>query len=172
MSKRTDYSADEWEAIRRAPAEAVVAIEQASPSHFLGRRREAKAARRSLADVISQFEDLELMADLIAARETEGALIDGLRAGGEPMIDQSVATASAAWAALRTRASREEREAYASAVLRLAESVADASGEGEAGKVSMAEMLQLRRLGDALGRPDYEPPGERWARNMGVPPGM
>jgi hypothetical protein len=172
MSKRTDYSVDEWEAIRRAPAEAVVAIEQASPSGFFGRRKEAKAGRRSLTDVIGQFGDLELVADLVAVREAEGQVIDGLRAGGEPMIDQAIATATAARVALKARATREEQEAYANGVLRLAESVALAAREGEMNEVSAAETLLLRRLADALGRRDYEPPGERWVRDMGAPPGV
>ena len=49
MSTREDYTTEEWEAIRRAPAESVIAIEQASASGPWARRQERKAAERGFA---------------------------------------------------------------------------------------------------------------------------
>jgi hypothetical protein len=163
MSTRSDYTADEWEMIRRAPAEAVLAIEQASPSTFLGRRRERKAAQRGFGAAIDQFSGLGLVDAIVAARDEEGQLLDALRAGGAPMIDSAVDTAGKARRAIEAKGTRPEVEAFAAAVLQTAEAVALASSErGETGKMSAAEALLLRRLAGALGRPDYEPPNEHW----------
>jgi len=71
MSTRADYSVEEWEAIRRTPPEAVVAVEQASPSGFLGRRRERKATEQGFREAIEQFAGLELVAAIVAASEEE-----------------------------------------------------------------------------------------------------
>ena len=160
MSKRADYTAEEWEAIRRAPAESVVAIEQASPSGFWGRHKEKKEARRTFKDVIAQHGSLELIAEIVAARDAEGALIDEIDAGGDSLVGQAIETASKARAALVAHATLEEREAYCLSVLRLSENVAGAAGEGDQVNVSGPEVMFLRRLAGALGQPDYEPPAD------------
>ncbi len=159
MSTRADYTVDEWEAIRRAPAEAVIAVEQASPSSFLGRRREHRAAERGLSVAVAQFSGLELVDAIVAARDEEGKLIDALRSGGESYLETALETARRARRAIEAKATRPEAEAYVTAVLETAEAVALASGErGERGSMSAGEALLLRRLADALGRPDYEAP--------------
>ncbi len=163
MSTRTDYSVEEWEAIRRTPAEAVLAVEQASASGFLGRRRERKAIEKGFREVIAQFTGVELIDAIVAASEDEGHLVDALRAGDEPMIDAAVASARAARRAVDAKGKREEAEAFANAVIMTCERVAEASGErGENTTVSRAEALVLKRLGDALGLAGYEPPNLEW----------
>ncbi len=163
MSARADYTAEEWQLIRRAPAEAVIAIEQASPSGFRGRRRERKAAATGFAAAISQFAGLGLVDALVAAQDDEGALVDALRSSGEPLIETAVETAGRARQIIETRGSREELEAFTATILGTCEAVARASGEhGEALNTSRAEAMLLRRLADALGRDDYEPPADPW----------
>ncbi len=163
MSTRADYTVEEWEAIRRTPAEAVVALEQATKTSFLGRRRERKATEKSFKEAIAQFSGLELIDAIVAAKEEEGVLVDALRASDEPLIDKVVETATTARRALDAKSTREEREAYVNTVLEAAEAVALATGErGESSKVSQAEALLLRRIATALGRPGYEPPEDRW----------
>jgi hypothetical protein len=163
MSRRDDYTVDEWEAIRRAPAEAVVAIEQASASGFLGRRREHKAAERGLSAAVAAFSGLELIDEIVAARDEEGPLIDAIRSGNASMIDTAVETAAKARRAVEAKATRAELEAYVGAILDTAEAVALAAGEsGAYGKITDAEALLLRRIAGALGRPDYEPPKDDW----------
>jgi tellurite resistance protein len=168
MSTRIDYTAEEWEMIRRTPAEAIVAIEQASGSGFFGRRHERKAAERGFGDAIAEFSGLELIDALVAAQEDEGRLVDGVRASGESMIDTAVETAATARRAIQAKGTREELEAYVSAILDTAQAVALAAGvSGAIGHMSPAEALVLSRLAGALGRPDYEPPKDDW---VGLPP--
>jgi hypothetical protein len=163
MSTRTDYSAEEWDAIRRTPAEAVVAIEQSAKAGFMGRRRERKATEKSFKEAIAQFAGLGLIDAIVAARDEEGVLIDAIRASDEPLMDKVVETAARARRALDAKATREEREAYVNTVLEAAEAVALATGErGDDSKVSQAESLLLRRIAAGLGRAGYEPPQDRW----------
>jgi hypothetical protein len=163
MSTRDDYTPEEWEAIRRAPAEAVIAIEQASPSGFWGRRKERKAAERGFRAAIAELSGSELVAAIVAAREEEGTLIDALRAGGETFTDRAVETARLARNAILAKGTREELEAYATAIITTAESVALATREeGERTDTSRAETLLLTRLAQALGRRGYEPPAGDW----------
>lgn len=163
MVTRADFTAEEWEAIRRTPSLAVVAVEQASKSSFLGRRRERKATEKGFKEAIAQFAGLELIDALVAAAEDEGRLIDAVRASDEPRIDQAIESARAARRALNAKATREEAEAFANAVIGTCERVAEASGErGEDRMISQAEGLLLKRLGDALGIAGYEPPNLNW----------
>ena len=163
MSTRADYTVEEWEAIRRTPAEAVVAIEQASKSSFLGRRRERKATEKGFKQAIEQFSGLGLLEAIVAASQEEGRLIDALRASDEPLIDRAIESARAARRAINAKASREEAEAFANAVIQTCERVAEASSErGEDRTISHAEGLLLKRIGEALGIAGYEPPNVNW----------
>jgi hypothetical protein len=163
MSTRDDYTVDEWEMIRRAPAEAIVAIEQASASGFFGRRREHKAAERGFSEAIAESSGLELIDAIVAARDEEGRLIDAVRAGGASTMETAVETVANARRAIQAKGTRQELEAYVAAVLNTAEAVALASGEpGANGHITDGEALMLRRLAGALGRDDYEPPKDDW----------
>jgi hypothetical protein len=157
MSTRSDYTDEEWTAIRRTPAEAVVAMEKAVPSGFLGRRRERKAVDRGLAAVISTYGGQGLVDAIVAAAEEEGRLIDSLRADDRPLIDEALASAAAARRAIEAKGSREELEAYVNSVLGICEEAASADKERGEGSLSTAEVLLLQRLAAALGRPDYTP---------------
>ena len=169
MSTRNDYTVEEWELIRRAPAESVIAVEQASPSGLLGRRRERKAAVRSFTETIERTTGLELIDAIVAAREEEGPLLDALRASGESFVESALETARGARRALEARATLPELEAYVNAILTACEEVALAAGETkEAGKTSRAEALLLTRLATALGRTGYEPPDVGWIGTGGV----
>lgn len=159
MSTRDDYAAEQWEAIRRAPAEAVVAVEQASPSGPLGRRRERKAAERGFVEAIGVFADLELIEALVATREQEGTLLEALRSGSERFVERAPDTAAAAARAIREKGTPAELEAYANAIIATCDEVARASSEGGArGGVSDAEAVVLERLAQALGIDGYEAP--------------
>ncbi len=169
MSTRNDYTVEEWELIRRAPAESVIAVEQASPSGFWASRRERKAAVRSFTDSIARTTGLELVDAIVAAREEEGPLLETLRASGESFVEVAVQTARGARRALEAKATLPEREAYVNAILAACEEVALASGEGKGGgKTSRAEALLLTRLAGALGRSAYEPPDSDWIGTGGV----
>jgi hypothetical protein len=159
MSTRNDYTVAEWELVRRAPAESVIAIEQASPSGFWGKRQERKAALRSFDETIAQHAGLELCDAIVAARDEEGPLVDALRAGGESFVERAVETARGARLAIEAKGTPPELDAYVSAILVACEAVARASGEGNlSSNTSEAEALLLRWLAGALGRPAYEPP--------------
>jgi hypothetical protein len=169
MSTRNDYTVEEWELIRRAPAESVIAVEQASPSGFWARRHERKAAVRSFTETIERTTGLELIDAIVAAREEEGPLLDALRASGESFVEKALETARGARRALEAKATLPEREAYVNAILAACEEVALAAGEAkEGGKTSRAEALLLTRLAGALGRSGYEPPDSGWIGTGGV----
>lgn len=162
MSGRDDYTIEEWEAIRRAPSEAVLAVEQASPSGPWGRRHERLAAERSLREALEQFEGLELTGALVATRDQEGTLLDAMRAGGERFVERAPETAAAAARAIRARGTPAELQAYANAIIATCDDVAKASSEdGAPGGVSDAEVTLLKRLAAALGIDGYVAPGGR-----------
>lgn len=159
MSTRDDYTIDEWEAIRRAPSEAVLAVEQASPSGPLGSRRERMAADRGFLLALDDFADLELTGVLATTREEEGVLLTTLRSGGERFVERAPETAAAAARAIRAKGTPAELQAYANAIIATCEDVARASSEsGARGGVSAAESALLTRLAAALGIDGYEAP--------------
>ena len=163
MSTREDYTVEEWDAIRRTPAESVIAIEQASPSGLWGRRKERKAAERGFATAIANVSGLGLVDALVAARNEEGALLDALRAGGESFTASAPETAKRARRAIEAKGSPGELEAFAAAVLDTCEGVAMASAEGgDVERTSKAEALVLTRIAAALGIGGYEPPSAGW----------
>jgi hypothetical protein len=157
MSTRSDYTEEEWAAVRRTPAEAAIAMEQASPSGFFGRRRERKAEERGFAAVISTYAGMGLVDAIVAAAGDEGRLIDSLRATDRPLIDEAIESAAAARRAIEAKGTREELEAYVDSVLGICEEVAAADKERGEGSLSGAEGLLLQRLATAFGRPDYTP---------------
>jgi len=154
---RTEYTAEEWDAIRRTPATAAVAMERASPSGFLGRRRERKAQERGFAAVIKAYAGIGLVDAIVAAAQDEGRLLDALRDVDRPLVDEALAGAAAARRAIEAKGSREELEAYQISVIGICEDVAVADQEAGHGALSPAEEIFLRRLAGALGRPDYTP---------------
>jgi hypothetical protein len=157
MSTRSDYTDEEWQAVRRTPAEAAIAMEQASPSGFLGRRRERKAQERSFAAAISTYAGLGLVDAIIAAAEEEGPLVEALRSAAAPVIEDAIAHAGAARRAIRAKGTADELEAYVNTVLGACEVIAAADREGDVAALSAGEALLLQRLAAALGRPDYTP---------------
>ena len=89
--------------IRRAPAEAIIAIEQASASGFFGRRREHKAAERGFSEAIAESSGRERIDAIVAARDDEERLIHAVRAGGASMIDTAVETSANARRAIQAK---------------------------------------------------------------------
>lgn len=157
MSTRSDYTDEEWAAIRQTPATAAIAMERASPSGFLGRRRERKAQERGFAAVMSAYAGIGLVDAVVAAAEEEGRLLDTLRDTDRPLVDEAIANAAAARRAIEAKGSREELEAYQISVIGICEDVAVADQEQGHGNLSPAEAILLQRLAEALGRPDYTP---------------
>jgi len=157
MSTRSDYTDEEWTAVRRTPAEAAIAMEQAAPSGFLGRRRERKAQERSFASAISTYAGLGLVDAIIEAAEEEGPLVAALRSTGTSVIEDAITHAGVARRAIQAKGTGDELEAYVNTVLGACEVIAAADREGDVTTLSTAEALLLQRLAAALGRPDYTP---------------
>jgi len=157
MSTRSDYTDEEWSAVRRTPAEAAVAMGQASPSGFLGRRRERKAQERSFASSISTYAGLGLVDAIVEAAEEEGPLVAALRSAGTPVIEDAITHAGVARRAIQAKGTGDELDAYVKTVLGACEVIAAADREGDVVNLSTAEALLLQRLASALGRPDYTP---------------
>lgn len=157
MSTRSDYTDEEWTAIRRTPAEAAVAMERAAPSGFLGRRRERKAQERSFASAISTYAGLGLADAIVDAAEEEGPLVVTLRSAGAEVIEDAITHAGVARRAIEAKGTGDELEAYVKTVLGACETIASADREGDVVTLSAGEALLLRRLATALGRADYTP---------------
>jgi hypothetical protein len=167
MSTRSDYTDEEWAAVRRTPAEAAVAMERASPSGFLGRRRERKAQERSFASAISTYAGLGLVDSIVEAAEEEGSLVAALRSAGTPVTEDAITHAGVARRAIQAKGTGDELDAYVKTVLGACEVIAAADREGDVVNLSTAEALLLQRLASALGRPDYAPGSPDFA-----PPGQ
>jgi hypothetical protein len=132
-------------------------MERASPSGFLGRRRERKAQERGFSAVMSAYAGVDLIDAIVEAAEAGGRLLDELRKDDRSFADDAIANAAIASKAIESKGSREELEAYRIGVIGICEDVAVADQEAGPGVLSPAEATLLRRLAGALGRPDYEP---------------
>jgi hypothetical protein len=157
MSTRDDYTSDEWTAIRETPAMAAIAMERASPSGLLGRRRERKAQERGFAAIISAYAGMGLVDAIVSAATEEGPLVRKLRAADRPLADDAIAGAAAARRAIEAHGSSDELEAYQIGVIGVCEAIAVADHEDGPATIGRAEAILLQRIAEALGRPDYSP---------------
>jgi hypothetical protein len=84
---------------------------------------------------------------------------DDAAAGSDAYLADTIAEAKKARGILAATAASDEREAYASLVMDIAEAVARAAGEpGSDANVSDGERTLLLQLAVALGLDGYEPP--------------
>ena len=161
MTTQADYTPDDWETLRLAPAMAAEAIRLAGPSGPGGRFLEGRADRRATRAALARLGTVALIADLDRAGLDPASSPDDDddAAGIEAYIAGAIAEATNAHGILAAAAAPDEVEAYASLVMDIAEAVARAAGEpGSDANVSAGERTLLMQLAAALGMDGYEPP--------------
>jgi hypothetical protein len=161
MTTQADYTPDDWETLRLAPAMAAGAMRLAGRTGAIGRILEDRAEKTATRAALERLGSVVLIAGLAAAGIDEApAPADAdAAAGAEAYIAGTIAEAQRARAVLAATASPDEAEAYGTLVLDIAEAVARAAREkGSERNVSEPEQKLLARLAAALGVDGYEPP--------------
>jgi hypothetical protein len=158
VTRKADFEPDEWRLLRRASARAWAAVEAIAPSdpqgvmkeswaHGIGVAIEADRARSEGPPLLAElFDEEERHPYRLAGHEVSAVM---------PALEAAIRDARGAATLLATRGGEAERAAYASAVLAVAERIARAHAEAEAGGpdgrgISSAEAAFLRALREAL----------------------
>jgi hypothetical protein len=145
MTKRTDFTEDEWELLREAPATAGMAVSTAQRG---GTFREAMALAKAYVEAREQHGASELLDEIVSARpdaEREDAR------SPEELKQVAVEKVREAVALLEQKATPEEVADYRGFVISLAERVAAAKDEGEGTPESGAERAVIDEIRGALG---------------------
>jgi hypothetical protein len=176
MTRKTDFTEEEWELLVAAPGIAGLAV-VASDSHIAGTGAEVEALVRSTdrLEVPEEAEDLVLAVraeireeDAAAAADIEYAGDTGEEADAEAeLLDDPVGRAvvqlEKVASILDQNAEPAEADAFKQWVLRIADAVANASPEGYMGigppQVSGNEAAALSRIAEALGT---DAPEDAW----------
>ncbi|HEY7139861.1 MAG TPA: hypothetical protein VIE44_07175 [Methylomirabilota bacterium] len=168
MSTKTDYSAEEWKLVLKAPLMAGLAVVAASPSGPLGVLRELFAVGKLVAETKSQAEGqggfsnellLALVADLsspdgraqLDAAELRGLATEQLRA-------HALDTCRTVAVLLDRKATREEADGLKRWLVAIAQRTAEAAKEGGflgigGTRVSETETAAIREIAQVLGVP-------------------
>lgn len=169
MTRRQDFTAEQWRAMRNAPQLVAMAVAAASHSGFFGTLSEGMAAasafaaaRRGNNALIKEiFDREEIWAAQSDLRETLGAVTEPSEASRR-LQEEAIAATRAALAALRAHDSRADAGDYRKMIAWLAEEVANAAREGGVfgfggERISEGEEKFLARLHQVVGR-EPEPP--------------
>jgi hypothetical protein len=159
MTTKADFSAEEWDVLRRGLVAGEEAVRAAGPTGWFNRFKESRALKREWKSILDRYGHTLLAQDLIGAEgqsPIEGVQLKQDEIG--PFIDTSVDACKAA-AAVLAKADPVDHEIYVDVAIELAETAALAAQErGQDAAVSAAESVVLRRVAHAFGRSEYEPP--------------
>ena len=165
MSKKTDYSAEEWKAISGAPVAAGLLITLSDPSGPIGVAKEGLALGRAIAESASGDapEIVKAVAESVktgGGRPEMPAMPLGDRTQMKNALVDAIKTAVAAVAAK----SQGEVEAYKTWLMSVASKVSQAAKEGGflgigGTVVSADEQAALRQLADVIGMNARATPG-------------
>ena len=138
MTRRQDFSGEEWRALRNAPQLVAIATAAAGHSGFFGTLSEGMSAASAFA--AARRGNNELIKELFGGeeiRDAHGDIREMLGSVTEPsafgtrLQDGAIAAAREALAALRTHQARADMEDYRKMLAWLAEEVANAAREGD-----------------------------------------
>ena len=138
MAKKTDFTEQEWEQLRKGAAGAGLLV-SASDRSFFDSFKEAGSLAKHLAG--GRSSDSEIVRDLAEERGSGF----GVRSSVQEIEGETVEALRGAVSTLQAKAP-DEVEAYKSFVLEVAEAVGKAAGGGEA-----AEAATLEKIRGALG---------------------
>jgi hypothetical protein len=145
MTNRTDFTEDEWELLREAPASAGLAVSTAQRG---GTFREAISMGKAYSEAREQHGSSELLDEIVSAKpevDREDARTP------EELKQVALQKLRDAVALLEQKATPEEVEGYKGFVLSLAERVAAAKDEGESSPESGAERAVIEEIRQTLG---------------------
>jgi hypothetical protein len=145
MTKKADFTAEEWDTIAEGPTGAGLVVSTAQRG---GTFREAFSMSKAYGEARKQHGDSELLDELVNSKPE----IDRSRHGSvEELKAANLLRLREAVTLLEQKASPEEVEDYCGFVLALAERVAGAKDEGEGDAESEAERAAISEISDALG---------------------
>jgi hypothetical protein len=134
MAKKTDFTEQEWEQLRKGATGAGLLV-AASDRSFLDSFKEAGSLAKHLAG--GRSDESELVRELAGERGSGF----GVRSSPEEIETETVEALRGAVSTLQTKAP-DEVEAYKSFVLEIAEAVGNAAGGGEAAEATTLEKLR------------------------------
>jgi hypothetical protein len=160
MTTKADFTADEWNQIRRAPFMAGLAVVAASPSGPFGVVKEMFAVGKMLAEVKTQGASNDLVKALVADLEA-GAREQSAPAelqGKQPDQVKSLAIENCrqAIALIEKKAKPEEAQGFKQWLVSVGQKVSEAAKEGGflgfgGTQVSEQEAATIKELSTALG---------------------
>ena len=138
MAKKTDFTEQEWEQLRKGATGAGLLV-AASDRSFFDSFKEAGSLAKHLAG--GRSDDSELVRELAGERGSGF----GVRSSPQELEDETVEALRGAVSTLQAKAP-DEVDAYKSFVVEVAEAVSKAAGGGEA-----AEAATIEKIRAALG---------------------
>jgi hypothetical protein len=153
MTSKADFSAEEWERLRRAPLVGGMAISIADPGGPIELAKETMASMRAAVTPPGQEELLMAVAqDLMAVLQQKenpmtGFKVESASLAGQQILDELRELDQI----VRGKATPEEAEAFRTWMLTVAQAAADAAKEGGflgfgAEQVSKGEQTMLEQL--------------------------
>lgn len=146
-----EFSNDEWESLTVAPTIVGLAVAKAEDSGLIGSYRESRAVVSTLSPDVGDNPAVHLIEAAAAVDTTDVVerLTGGDSATPQSLAELAVGVCASVAAALRSRATADEREGYIAWLLGVAERVANAAKEGGI-RVSPPEAALIERLERAL----------------------
>jgi hypothetical protein len=160
MATKVDFTADEWDQIRRAPFMAGLAVVAASPSGPFGVIKEMFAVGKMLAEVKTQGASNELVKALVADLETgahEQSAPAELRGKAPDQVKSYAIESCRQAAALVEKKTRpDEAQGFKQWLVSVCQKVAEAAKEGGflgfgGTRVNEQEAMAIKELSTALG---------------------
>lgn len=159
MTTKADYTEEEWEALRRAPMVAGLAVSFADPGGPIELTKESMAARRAVAAPPGDHQLLiALSQDAMAHTKETADLKHALDLKGSTAPQQIADELRRVAGIVSDKATPEEADAFRQWLMTAAQDAASAAKEGGflgigAVRVSEGEELMLTTLRDILGLP-------------------
>jgi hypothetical protein len=145
MTGSTDFTPEEWDAIREGPMSAGMIVSTAQRG---GSFREAFAMAKAFAEARQDHGDSALLDELVAAKPE---MDRGGARSPEELKEHGLGRIREAVSFLEQKATPRELQEYRGFVLSLANRVATAKDEGEGSEASEAETAAIAEISQALG---------------------
>lgn len=145
MTGSTDFTPEEWDAIREGPTSAGMIVSTAQRG---GSFREAFAMAKAFAEARQDHGDSALLDALVAAKPD---MDRGGARSPEELKEHGLQRIREAVSFLEQKATPQELQEYRGFVLSLANRVAAAKDEGEGSEASEAETAAIAEISQALG---------------------
>jgi ABC-type Fe3+ transport system substrate-binding protein len=165
MTTKSDYTDEEWAALRRAPLVAGMAISLADPGGPIELTKETMASIKAMSNPGSDAELLVAVSqDAMAMAQEHHNPIGDFKPKGTTAGQEILDEVRRVNAILTAKATPEEAEAFRAWMMTAAQAAADAAKEGgfmgfHAVRVSEGEKKMLEQLRAAFGVQETDPTG-------------